>query len=56
MGAVALSKVPPQATGLVHPFAFVLVLSEDLASHGTEPVGVVLRADRSSALPEGPER
>ena len=26
MGAVTLSKVPAQATGLVHPFAFVLVL------------------------------
>ena len=41
-GAVALSKVPPQAMGLVHLFTFVFVLSEDLACHGTEPVGFVL--------------
>ena len=43
VGAVALFKVPPQATGLVHPFALAFVLSKDLA-------------DRSSVLPEGPER
>ena len=43
VGAVALFKVPPQTTGLVHPFALAFVLSKDLA-------------DRSSVLPEGPER
>ena len=26
VGAVALSKVPPQVTGLVHPFAFVFII------------------------------
>ena len=56
VGAVALFKVPPQATELVHLFAFAFVLSKDLASHGTEPVGIVLHFGRSSALPKGPER
>ena len=48
-GAVTLSKVPPQAMGLVHPLAFVFVLSEDLARHGTEPVGFVLRFGKGGA-------
>ena len=48
-GAVALSKVPPQATGLVHPFASVFVLLKDLARHGTEPVGFVLRFGKGGA-------
>ena len=48
-GAVALSKVPPQAMGLVHLFTFVFVLSEDLARHDTEPVGFVLRFGKGGA-------
>ena len=36
---MALVKVPPQAAGLVRPFAFVFVLPEDLAGHDAIFVG-----------------
>ena len=39
VGAMALVKVPPQAAGLVRPFAFVFVLPEDLAGHDAIFVG-----------------